>query len=87
MGNDRPTLYTGVTENLTVRVDQHKREIVEGFTKKYHLHKLLYYEIIEGQIQAIVREKQIKDLNRNEKLLLIKKLNPELRDLYEELLK
>ena len=87
VGNDRPTLYTGVTANLIVRVDQHKKELIEGFTKKYHLHKLLYYEVVEGQIQAIIREKQRKDMNRNDKLVLIKKLNPALIDLYEDIVK
>lgn len=86
MANDRPTLYTGVTDNLVKRVYQHKQELVQGFTKKYHLHKLVYYEIIEGQLQSIFREKQIKDMNRNDKLKMIKMLNPNLEDLYELIL-
>ena len=86
MANDRPTLYTGVTDNLVRRVDQHKKALLDGFTKKYHLYKLVYYEIIDGQIQAIVREKQIKDMNRKEKLEMIRTFNPTLKDLYQVIL-
>lgn len=82
MGNDRPTLYAGVTSDLIFRVTEHKEEKHEGFTKRYHLHKLLYFEAIEGQYQAIGREKQIKDMDREEKLEMIKKMNPELIDLF-----
>ncbi len=85
MGNTRPTLYTGVTNDLVRRVYEHKQEIVEGFTKKYRLHKLLYFEMIDGQLEAIIREKQIKDLNRNDKLDLIRKLNPSFVDLYQQI--
>lgn len=85
MANSRPTLYTGVTDNLIKRVWQHKQEIVDGFTKKYHLHSLVYYEVIEGQLQAIIREKQIKDMNRIDKLNIIRKFNPAFRDLYDNL--
>ena len=86
MANGRPTLYTGVTNNLIKRVYEHKKELVEGFTKKYHLHKLVYYEIIEGQLQAIIREKQIKDMNRSDKLTMIQKFNPQSKDLYQEII-
>lgn len=78
----KPTLYIGVTNNIILRVQQHKTEINKGFTSRYHLHNLVYYEIIEGQEQAIIREKQIKNLSRQEKLDLIKKENPKLHDLY-----
>jgi putative endonuclease len=77
-----PTLYTGVTNNVVRRVQEHKTEQIPGFTKKYHLHNLVYYEIIEGQEQAIIREKQIKNLSRKEKLELIKTVNPKFIDLY-----
>ncbi len=86
MGNIRPTLYVGVTSNLVQRVDQHKKETAEGFTKKYHLHKLLYYEVVDGELQAIIREKQIKDMDRKDKLEMIKKLNPTFVDLYNTIL-
>jgi putative endonuclease len=85
MANSRPTLYIGVTDNLIRRVFEHKQELIDGFTKKYHLHKLVYYEVIDGQIQSIVREKQIKDMNRKEKLDLISKFNPSWKDLYDKL--
>ncbi len=84
MANSRPTLYTGVTNDLIRRVWEHKQELVEGFTKKYHLRDLVYYEVLEGQIEGIVREKQIKDMNRKEKIELIKSYNPELKDLYSQ---
>lgn len=87
MANHRPTLYAGVTNNLVARVSQHKNELIEGFTKRYHLHKLVYYELLEGQIQAIVREKQIKDMNRKEKLEMIRRFNPKFKDLFSDLLK
>lgn len=86
MANSRPTLYTGVTNDLVRRVNEHKQGLIKGFTKKYFLHKLIYYENIEGQIQAIVREKQIKDMNRIDKLNMIKKFNPDFIDLYTTIL-
>lgn len=87
MANERPTLYTGMTNNLVKRVYQHKNELVEGFTKKYHLHKLVYYEIFNTVFEAIYREKQIKDLNRKDKLTLIRSKNPEFKDLYQDIIK
>ena len=82
MANARPTLYVGVTNNLIRRVHEHKQELIEGFTKRYHLHKLVYYEIVEGQLQAIIREKQIKDMNRSDKLEMIRRSNSRFEDLY-----
>lgn len=87
MANPRPTLYTGVTSNLIKRVWEHKQELIKGFTSKYHLHKLVYWESIDGQIQAIVREKQIKDMNRDSKLEMIRAFNPEYKDLYAQITK
>ena len=86
MANDRPTLYTGVISNLIKRVFQHKNDLIQGFTWKYQLHKLVYYESFETIYQAIIREKQIKDMNRNDKLEMIRKSNPTFGDLYERIL-
>ncbi len=85
MANERPTLYTGVTNNVITRAYQHRNDMVDGFTKRYKLHKLVYYEVCEGQMEAIVREKQIKDMNRKEKLEMINKFNPNFKDLYPEI--
>ena len=76
-------LYVGVTGNLGRRVYEHKQGIYEGFTKKYHVTKLVYYESTTDVYQAITREKQIKNLSRMKKEKLIDTLNPERKDLYE----
>ncbi len=86
MANNRPTLYTGVTSNLIKRVYEHKNNLVRGFTKRYNLHKLIYFEDLENIEQAIIREKQIKDMNRNNKLAMIKEFNPAFKDLYFKIL-
>lgn len=86
MANERPTLYTGVTSNLIKRVYEHKNNLVQGFTAKYKLHKLVYCEIFDTIEQAIIREKQIKDMNRKDKLDMIKKSNPSFKDLYSQIL-
>lgn len=87
MGNLRPTLYIGVTSNLIKRVYEHKNNLVEGFTKKYKLHKLLYFETFHDINNAIFREKQLKHWNRQWKLDLIKKENPTFKDLFPDLVK
>ncbi len=86
MANLRPTLYTGVTSDLIKRIYQHKNNLVQGFTSKYNLHKLVYYEIFDTIEQAIIREKQIKDMDRTDKLKMISNFNPTLKDLYEKIL-
>ena len=78
------TLYTGVTTNLTKRVWEHKKDIIEGFTKKYGVHLLVYYEFHDDIMSAITREKQIKKWNRAWKLELIERKNPDWRDLWQE---
>jgi len=86
MGNKHLTLYIGVTSNLIKRVYEHKQNIVKGFTKKYNLHILLYFEIFDDINEAIRREKQLKNWHRDWKLNLIKSKNPLLKDLYEEII-
>ena len=79
------TLYTGVTNDLKRRVMQHKQDVVEGFTKKYRLHKLVYYEMTDSSNTAILREKQIKAGSRQKKLDLINGLNKDWKDLADEI--
>jgi putative endonuclease len=80
------TLYTGVTSDLIKRVYQHKSNLVEGFTKKYGTHLLVYYEIFGDITAAIAREKCIKKWRRQWKLALIEGVNPQWNDLYQSLL-
>ena len=79
------TLYTGVTNDLLRRVYEHKNDFVQGFTRKYGVHILVYFEQCEGYEPALQREKQIKEWKRKWKLELIEKANPGWQDLYEEL--
>ena len=79
------TLYIGVTSNLPARVFEHKSELIEGFTKKYHLHNLVYYEVYEDVRSAITREKQLKKWKRDWKIKLIEKVNPQWRNLYPDI--
>jgi len=76
------TLYIGVTNNLLKRVYEHKNNLVEGFTKRYGIHKLVYYEVYSDIYDAIEREKRMKKWNREWKINLIKKSNPSWEDLY-----
>jgi putative endonuclease len=78
-------LYTGVTNNLKRRVYEHKSKLVDGFTKKYRINKLVYYEEFGGIYKAITREKQIKGGSRKKKIDLINNMNSHWHDLYEEL--
>jgi putative endonuclease len=78
-------LYTGVTNNIKRRVYEHKSKLVDGFTKKYNITKLVYYEISTDINSAIAREKQIKGGSRKKKIDLINGTNDEWRDLYDEL--
>ena len=75
------TLYTGVTSNLVQRIYQHGEGLAEGFTKKYHVHRLVYYEIHSDVSEAITREKRIKKWNRQWKINLIEQNNPQWLDL------
>ena len=80
------TLYTGVTSDLIKRVYAHKEKYVKGFTSKYNIDKLGYYEIFDDMYNAISREKAIKGGSRQAKLDLIEKMNPQWNDLYEEII-
>ena len=78
-------LYTGVTSDLVKRVYEHKNKMVDGFTKKYNVHKLVHFEVSDDMMTAIEREKQIKGWLRKKKIALIEKNNPEWKDLYDGL--
>lgn len=78
-------VYTGVTNDLKRRVFEHKEKLVEGFTRKYNIDKLVYYEVFNDPENAIAREKQIKGGSRAGKIDLINSLNMSWRDLYDEI--
>ncbi|MFU8833622.1 MAG: GIY-YIG nuclease family protein [Wenzhouxiangella sp.] len=80
------TLYVGVTSNLVKRVWEHKNNLVEGFTQKYDVHQLVWYEVHEEMESAIAREKQLKGWRRAWKISLIEQENPEWIDLYDSIL-
>lgn len=80
------TLYVGVTNNLLKRVGQHKSNAIDGFTKKYSVHSLVYFEETMDISSAISREKQFKSWQRNWKIKLIEDKNPDWKDLYFEML-
>lgn len=79
------TLYVGVTSNLILRIWQHRNDLVEGFTRKYKVHTVVWYEVHETMESAIAREKAIKELQRAWKLELIEAANPDWADLFGEL--
>jgi putative endonuclease len=81
MSNESGTLYTGITNNLDRRVCEHKNKLIEGFTKRYNITKLLYFASSNDVTAAIKSEKQIKGLLRSKKIELIKTINPRLEDL------
>jgi putative endonuclease len=78
-------LYTGFTSDLKKRISEHKEKLAEGFTKRYNVNKLIYYETLDDPLTAISREKQIKDGSRQKKVDLINSINNDWRDLYDEL--
>jgi putative endonuclease len=82
---DNKVLYTGVTNDIKKRIYEHKNKLTEGFTKKYNVTKLVYYEVFEDIENAILREKQIKGGARKQKVQLVNSMNREWHDLYEEL--
>jgi len=83
MTNNSRTLYTGITNNLERRVCEHKLKLITGFTKRYNITKLVYYEVVNDVQAAIEREKQIKGWLRRKKIALIDAMNPQWRDLGE----
>src|SRR5437016_8098885 len=81
--SSRRALYTGVTTNFGRRVYEHKYGLIEGFTRKYKCHRLVYYEVFENVSDAIAREKEIKGWRREKKNALVELMNPEWKDLSE----
>jgi putative endonuclease len=79
------TLYVGVTNNLVKRIYEHQNKLVDGFSKEYGLNRLVYYEVVENIEEAIVREKRLKKWNREWKIDLIQKTNPNWEDLYSKI--
>lgn len=77
------TLYIGITNDVVRRIYKHKKDLIEGFTKKYKVHHLVHVEEFENVDAAIIREKQLKKWKRSWKLKLIEEVNPEWNDLYE----
>lgn len=86
MNYTNAVIYTGITCDLVKRIYQHQNKLVEGFTKKYNVNKLVYYEICDNPESAIAREKQIKAGSRMKKIDLITRNNPKYRDLYEKII-
>lgn len=80
------TLYIGVTSDLVKRIWEHKNSTTGGFTQKYSVHNLVYFELHQDMVSAINREKQLKKWNRGWKLRLIEEKNPDWKDLWDEIL-
>ncbi|MEN6624138.1 MAG: GIY-YIG nuclease family protein [Smithella sp.] len=80
------TLYIGVTSDLIKRIYEHKQNIIDGFTKQYNVHYLVYYEVFQNVEEAILREKQMKKWNRKWKIRCIEENNPEWQDLYDKII-
>ena len=78
-------LYTGVTGDLKARVHQHREKLIPGFTARYHVSRLVYYQVADSPSAAIAREKQIKAGSRQKKIDLINRVNPGWRDLYDDI--
>ena len=85
-GKRNGTLYIGVTNDLIRRVYEHKNDLIDGFTKKYVVHRLVYYEQYDDVVNAIQREKRLKKWNRQWKIELIEKENLEWKDIYMQLI-
>ncbi len=84
--NNSGNFYIGITNNLIRRVWEHQQKLVKGFTEKYNIHKLIYYEIYHDPQTAIEREKQLKNWNRKKKIMLITQMNPKFEELKLETL-
>jgi putative endonuclease len=82
---DNTVLYIGMTNNLIRRVFEHREGVQEGFTKKYRLKKLVYFELLQSPLAAIIREKQLKGGSRAKKIKLIESMNSDWRDLWDEI--
>ena len=85
MNKANTVIYTGVTSDLHRRIYKHSEKMVKGFTKKYNVTKLVYYEIFDSISDAILREKQIRGGSRQKKMDLINSMNPEFKDLANEI--
>ena len=85
MNQGNAVIYTGVTSDLKKRAFQHREDLIDGFTKRYRVHKLVYYECFDSIEQAIEREKQLKAGSRLKKLTLIRSENPLFEDLYDQI--
>ena len=84
MTNKSRTFYVGMTNNLERRVSEHKQKLIDGFTKRYNITLLVYYEVFSDVREAIAREKQVKDWRREKKIALIESMNPTWKDLSED---